>query len=512
MERRDQVKICQQCKHRKMNFSRGLLCGLTDEFADFEGSCESFEKDGPTITTHTTDQVFFEEEDTSTKPIHGKDLGIFILAIILLSFILPLLLEKITSSIPVLDGYHYFRFYSLAFLSWFFIGKVTLQLKNAIIAGLVHLVVFGLLEFLPLPNFILREITPIIISSTCFSLLVFTDKKKVVKFVLTAIIIFLSISPLYFPQLELLTRQFRAIFRNHADREFFGQMIFVLSNISLYTLPFILLSLTYAELSKANPSRFKLNNISLYQTLTNKSMALFVFIFYSSILLISFLLLENIKNLLGFATGSISFVDWETGISYVLFLSIKNILSFGLLICLSWYFRKITLSYYLANNQPISWGYFFAMMPIINIIIWIVNLSNFKRVATFDRNTIAELLNVKSLTLVTIIIFLSLAQAMLPLLLSNTRVEVWDIFALVISLILVLLYLNNQYGIYIAIGFETLFIILLIVLELYGFKTPKEAIGISIFFGIARLILIYPVFHGNAFTVALPKTTVDESL
>ena len=101
---------------------------------------------------------------------------------------------------------------------------------------------------------------------------------------------------------------------------------------------------------------------------------------------------------------------------------------------------------------------------------------------------------------------------MLPLLLSNTRVEVWDIFALVISLILVLLYLNNQYGIYIAIGFETLFIILLIVLELYGFKTPKEAIGISIFFGIARLILIYPVFHGNAFTVALPKTTVDESL
>ena len=216
MERRDQVKICQQCKLRKMNFSRGLLCGLTDEFADFEGSCESFEKDGPTITTHTTDQVFFEEEDTSTKPIHGKDLGIFILAIILLSFILPLLLEKITSSIPVLDGYHYFRFYSLAFLSWFFIGKVTLQLKNAIIAGSVHLTTLAILHYFDL-GYVLRELGPPLLSSLCFSLLVFKDKKKILKFVLVAVFIFISLSPLYYPQLRLFTREYSFIFRNVLD-------------------------------------------------------------------------------------------------------------------------------------------------------------------------------------------------------------------------------------------------------------------------------------------------------
>ena len=45
MKREDQVKICSNCTLRKMNFKRGLLCGLTDEFADFEDSCPDFIKE-----------------------------------------------------------------------------------------------------------------------------------------------------------------------------------------------------------------------------------------------------------------------------------------------------------------------------------------------------------------------------------------------------------------------------------------------------------------------------------
>jgi hypothetical protein len=45
MERERLLPICQQCLHRKMNFKIGLVCGLTDKFADFHVSCPTFEQD-----------------------------------------------------------------------------------------------------------------------------------------------------------------------------------------------------------------------------------------------------------------------------------------------------------------------------------------------------------------------------------------------------------------------------------------------------------------------------------
>jgi hypothetical protein len=45
MERKRLLPICQQCLHRKMDFKIGLVCGLTDKFADFHISCPTFEQD-----------------------------------------------------------------------------------------------------------------------------------------------------------------------------------------------------------------------------------------------------------------------------------------------------------------------------------------------------------------------------------------------------------------------------------------------------------------------------------
>ena len=45
MERERLLPICQQCLHRKMDFKIGLVCGLTDKFADFHISCPTFEQD-----------------------------------------------------------------------------------------------------------------------------------------------------------------------------------------------------------------------------------------------------------------------------------------------------------------------------------------------------------------------------------------------------------------------------------------------------------------------------------
>ena len=45
MTREEQLKSCTICTHRCMDIHKGVLCGLTNEFADFEGSCPNFEQD-----------------------------------------------------------------------------------------------------------------------------------------------------------------------------------------------------------------------------------------------------------------------------------------------------------------------------------------------------------------------------------------------------------------------------------------------------------------------------------
>jgi hypothetical protein len=45
MTREERLQFCQICTNRKMNLSQGLLCRLTNQKADFEGSCPSFNLD-----------------------------------------------------------------------------------------------------------------------------------------------------------------------------------------------------------------------------------------------------------------------------------------------------------------------------------------------------------------------------------------------------------------------------------------------------------------------------------
>lgn len=45
MNRAEQVKICKVCLNRKFDFNRGIICGLTDEPATFENSCDLYEED-----------------------------------------------------------------------------------------------------------------------------------------------------------------------------------------------------------------------------------------------------------------------------------------------------------------------------------------------------------------------------------------------------------------------------------------------------------------------------------
>lgn len=45
MEREDRLCYCKVCSLKKMDFKRGIVCQLTNEYADFEGSCDQFQGD-----------------------------------------------------------------------------------------------------------------------------------------------------------------------------------------------------------------------------------------------------------------------------------------------------------------------------------------------------------------------------------------------------------------------------------------------------------------------------------
>lgn len=45
MTEQERLKFCTICTNRKVDFSTGLFCGLTNEKPDFDSTCPSFSKD-----------------------------------------------------------------------------------------------------------------------------------------------------------------------------------------------------------------------------------------------------------------------------------------------------------------------------------------------------------------------------------------------------------------------------------------------------------------------------------
>ena len=45
MKREEMLKFCSVCKNRKMDLKRGLVCSLTDDYADFDPVCENYAQD-----------------------------------------------------------------------------------------------------------------------------------------------------------------------------------------------------------------------------------------------------------------------------------------------------------------------------------------------------------------------------------------------------------------------------------------------------------------------------------
>ena len=52
MTRKEQLAFCKICTNQKFHSQQGIICGLTDARADFEGSCQHFEEDKAKVSEY----------------------------------------------------------------------------------------------------------------------------------------------------------------------------------------------------------------------------------------------------------------------------------------------------------------------------------------------------------------------------------------------------------------------------------------------------------------------------
>lgn len=73
MTREEQLKHCKICKNQKFDMNKGIICSLTDQLADFEGTCDSFNED--TELKSKLDSNSFEKEILGKTASQGKRLA-----------------------------------------------------------------------------------------------------------------------------------------------------------------------------------------------------------------------------------------------------------------------------------------------------------------------------------------------------------------------------------------------------------------------------------------------------
>ncbi len=71
MDRQLQLQYCRQCKNRRTDYRRGMLCGLTGEKATFKDTCPDFIKD-ETITERQASVYNQKKETVSVNEIKNR--------------------------------------------------------------------------------------------------------------------------------------------------------------------------------------------------------------------------------------------------------------------------------------------------------------------------------------------------------------------------------------------------------------------------------------------------------
>ena len=100
MTREEKLKFCSVCKYQCLDIKRGIVCGLTNEYADFDTKCKNMEIDAEIASTKSQISYFELHEVPWYKSIISSIVDSFLITTLgILLLVLPL--ERFFLSINV---------------------------------------------------------------------------------------------------------------------------------------------------------------------------------------------------------------------------------------------------------------------------------------------------------------------------------------------------------------------------------------------------------------------------
>ena len=528
-ERSEQLKICQTCTNRKMDFSRGLLCGLTEEFADFEDNCEQFVADEDLKKNHEEKLNNILIQTNNPHFFYWEKLGWFSLWSIIV-FIISYFISVhdfhiyLESELKIYTTSNYSLFFQKALfpvILWFFIGWEVKKVKNGLASGIVYSLTFlSINQFFPeLLNIYVYTI-PTLLAGIVFVSFNCTKLHKKWLFPLAAVCLHIGLISFSFIDVreindtinfllsvldfERESTEFLSLTierENGANTLSLNHLIFnCFKNTTIFMFStFVLKTLKH---------RFKLNlrTISTLALLNPRLLPLIIFFLYSLIIIFStsivYVIYHINERLIGLSNRRI-LIDLKT--SFIVLGCV--ILIWAIAIHL---YRKITLEYYLKTNSSVSWMYYFSCVPVINIVFWIVALLALKLNKNVSKQQQLNWLN-SSNNSFTIFYFILLSlYYSLKFILGNSSGLLK--FELIISFTIILFYIFHKSGIHYLIMTKLIVICLLIyasVIDYNRMQIYESALYWS-FLQIALLYLYYPIFHLKEFKIEVPL--VDDKI
>ena len=88
MTREERLKFCSICKHQHMDMKKGIVCSLTNEYADFEENCEKYEPSDEFLKQQRAKTIA-----SRLKGKYTENSSIIITAIVLTIYLLPIIFE-----------------------------------------------------------------------------------------------------------------------------------------------------------------------------------------------------------------------------------------------------------------------------------------------------------------------------------------------------------------------------------------------------------------------------------
>jgi len=546
MTREEQLQYCIVCKNRKMDNAKGLVCGLTNEYADFALHCNEFVEDEK-ITRRVElkkDPVYaFDYEDLSSKNTieSYSKMGWFVLLLLLgfatniyLKYLWILDIDNQDLSVISIKSELVFPF-----LTILFIGIELKRIKLGFLASIAYLAgVFifeNVLKTAPFA-FSLSSLLSVIPAFAILGFSFFNDIKKQLWFVLKSASFFVGILILIFGYLNLseFLDYFNGIFSGDFRSSTFEKLNILDLTItkgegrySVFPLKYLfgktLTSfLTYfCVISMYNQTirnqKWQYLNLNLGNYLSKWKVALVVVVGYLGISMIasgigSFV--ENFFRILSYSAYSNNESNLINNRVYVSFV-LQIVLSFIALLVLVYHFRKFVLEYFLNHGVKVSWQYYFGFVPFVGIFVWIINLLTFKK-AELSEQKLSPIVKHSNI----VFISLYLASTLLYLIFNSLNPSNLGNSVVVIMLggFLVLIFVYHKHGVYVNV--ITRFVLFALITTFFvsegfdfGLRLSRNYVKIISFLmliPIALQLLYHPIFHLSSYKVSLPKTVSED--